>query len=125
MDDAKNPRSKESKLKMAKHVVNYKVKDFVADDEKAAEIEQQVNKEQNKKDQDKEEKEIEESSLAPDDQEAIEQLEDNITKLKESMDAEKKDGNLKVEEFEKDVDENFHVDFIHAMANIRAANYGL
>jgi hypothetical protein len=32
---------------------------------------------------------------------------------------------LKVEEFEKDVDENFHIDFIYAMANIRASNYGL
>ncbi len=32
---------------------------------------------------------------------------------------------LKVEEFEKDNDENFHIDFIHAMANIRAANYKL
>ena len=32
---------------------------------------------------------------------------------------------LKVEEFEKDVDKNFHVDFIYSMANIRAQNYGL
>ena len=30
-----------------------------------------------------------------------------------------------MEEFEKDVDENFHIDFIHAMANVRASNYGL
>ena len=27
---------------------------------------------------------------------------------------------LQVEEFEKDNDENFHIDFIHAMANVRA-----
>ncbi len=32
---------------------------------------------------------------------------------------------LAVEEFEKDNDENFHIDFIHAMANVRAANYKL
>jgi hypothetical protein len=32
---------------------------------------------------------------------------------------------MEVEEFEKDNDENFHIDFIYAMANIRAANYGL
>ena len=32
---------------------------------------------------------------------------------------------LKVEEFEKDEDDNFHVDFIYALANIRAQNYGL
>ena len=28
-------------------------------------------------------------------------------------------------EFEKDEDENCHIDFIHALANIRAANYKL
>jgi|LauGreDrversion4_2_1035121.scaffolds.fasta_scaffold621831_2 hypothetical protein len=32
---------------------------------------------------------------------------------------------LTVEEFEKDNDENFHVDFIHAFANVRAENYKL
>ena len=32
---------------------------------------------------------------------------------------------LTVEEFEKDNDENFHIDFIHALANVRAANYKL
>jgi hypothetical protein len=32
---------------------------------------------------------------------------------------------LEVEEFEKDNDENFHIDFIHAVANVRAENYKL
>ena len=32
---------------------------------------------------------------------------------------------LAVQEFEKDDDSNFHVDFIHASANARAANYSL
>lgn len=32
---------------------------------------------------------------------------------------------LGVEEFEKDYDDNFHVDFIHSLANIRAQNYRL
>ena len=32
---------------------------------------------------------------------------------------------LQVEEFEKDNDQNFHVDFIHAAANVRALNYSL
>lgn len=34
-------------------------------------------------------------------------------------------GLLKVEEFEKDDDKNFHVDFIYACANVRAKNYSL
>jgi len=32
---------------------------------------------------------------------------------------------LGVEEFEKDEDSNFHVDFIYAAANVRALNYSL
>jgi hypothetical protein len=32
---------------------------------------------------------------------------------------------MQVEEFEKDNDDNFHVDFIHALANVRASNYKL
>jgi len=32
---------------------------------------------------------------------------------------------MQVQEFEKDVDSNYHVDFIYAMANIRATNYNL
>jgi hypothetical protein len=32
---------------------------------------------------------------------------------------------MRVEEFEKDEDDNFHIDFISSMANIRAMNYKL
>ena len=32
---------------------------------------------------------------------------------------------IKREDFEKDDDSNFHIDFIYAMANCRALNYGL
>jgi len=55
----------------------------------------------------------------------IEHLSLKFTKTKDSFNASKKDCELKVEEFEKDEDENFHIDFIHSMANIRANNYGL
>ena len=48
-----------------------------------------------------------------------------MAKLKEFVKSSKKTNELKIQEFEKDIDSNFHVDFIHAMANIRAANYGL
>ena len=34
-------------------------------------------------------------------------------------------GFLKPEEFEKDDDQNGHIDFIHAFGNLRAANYKL
>lgn len=32
---------------------------------------------------------------------------------------------INVQEFEKDNDQNFHVDFLHSMANCRALNYKL
>jgi len=32
---------------------------------------------------------------------------------------------LKIQEFEKDEDQNFHVDFIWALSNLRARNYKL
>jgi ubiquitin-activating enzyme E1 len=34
-----------------------------------------------------------------------------------------KPDHVEAAEFEKDVDENFHIDFIHACANLRARNY--
>ena len=111
---------------MARHVAKTKVKEFVPNDAKAAEIERQAAKAAGEADADEPEEDAPGSSLAPDNAEAVEELKVNLNKLKEDRAAEKKEGGqLKVEEFEKDVDENFHVDFIHAMANIRAANYGL
>lgn len=32
---------------------------------------------------------------------------------------------MKIEEFEKDNDSNYHIDFINAISNIRAENYKL
>lgn len=29
------------------------------------------------------------------------------------------------QQFEKDIDENFHVDYIYSMSNLRASNYNL
>jgi len=46
------PRSKESKFEMAKQASAISVPEFVANDQKALEIESQVDKEQSAKDQD-------------------------------------------------------------------------
>lgn len=55
----------------------------------------------------------------------VEQLKTDFQTLIAPLRQAEKTVGLKVEEFEKDVDSNFHVDFIHAMANIRASNYKL
>jgi len=125
LDDTKNPRSRDSRLKMALHVADMKVKKFVPNEEKTKAMQEQVEKEKDKdKDAAKEEGKNEGSSLQ-DDKEEIQQLQKNIEKIKESGRYKDEAGELNIEEFEKDVDENFHIDFIHSMANIRAANYGL
>ena len=46
-------------------------------------------------------------------------LKDLITENKEIL------SGLIIEEFEKDDDKNFHIDFITAAANLRASNYKL
>ena len=66
LDSTVNPRSKESKLKMALHVASMEVKDFVPDDQKAAEIQKSVNKESNKNAQEDEAEEEQGSSLIDD-----------------------------------------------------------
>ena len=105
---------------MAKQAATYKVKDFVPNDQKAQEIEQQVSKQNKKEEEDT--KEPEESSLiAVEDQKKNKEIREKAEAIISSKD--KKE--LKVEEFEKDEDENFHIDFIYSMANIRAKNYAL
>lgn len=112
--------------------------DFVPNAEKARAIQSQVEKEA-KKESNEEEKD-ENSGAAPEQEESKQgadvpqmidttqpggskkkQIEDEFSALVQSADI----GELLVQEFEKDDDQNFHVDFIHACANVRAANYSL
>jgi hypothetical protein len=46
LDEAKDPRSKQSKYNMAKFVVNMEVKAFISNDQKAQSIQMEVNKQQ-------------------------------------------------------------------------------
>lgn len=80
---------------------------------------------------------VEESSLVPEvvneDLKDMEQLQKDVQEVKERLlgktaqpgEQPKADAKLKVEEFEKDEDENFQIDLIYSMANIRASNYSL
>jgi ubiquitin-activating enzyme E1 len=52
-----------------------------------------------------------------------EEIEEIIDELQEKDDKDEDD--VSPEEFEKDDDTNFHIDFIHAAANLRARNYKL
>lgn len=100
------------------------MKKFVPNDQKTKEIEEAVAKKDKEKDQEEIENDPEPSSLAEPPQDKLKELKEQIIEIRKK----KSEGGfkaLKVEEFEKDVDENYHIDFIYAMANIRASNYGL
>lgn len=58
----------------------------------------------------------------------IQEDESNITALMEELklvNTSAITGTVKAEEFEKDDDKNFHIDFIAAVANLRARNYSI
>lgn len=119
---------------MAEFAQTVEVKPFVPDNSKAEEMKKQLETE------DKEEANVDEEDQQELDDEELEKMIDTtpmLLKKKSSIGADTletffanavhKDSVplLKVEEFEKDDDSNFHIDFIHAGGNARALNYGL
>jgi len=119
------PRSAEAKAAIAKLASEIEVPDFVPSDAKATEIASQVEKE--KAGKEAAEPEEEQSSLVmetgnPDE---IDTLKKSFADIIVPLRADKDLKPMSVEEFEKDNDENYHVDFVHAMANVRAQNYKL
>ena len=123
-----SPRSEAAKKEMARIASQVRVGDFTPDDTKAEEI---------KKQQETEETE-EITELNDEANESAEELmEPVLLKKKSSISAEMlesvfaktvQDAHVplfSVEEFEKDDDENFHIDLIHAAGNARAMCYGL
>lgn len=58
-----------------------------------------------------------------DESKEIQDLKEAVNLIKINLKSNINKNNLNVEEFEKDNDSNFHIDFIYSMANIRASNY--
>lgn len=77
LDDDRNPRSKESRQRMAEVAATFEVKAFVPDDEKAKQIELEVSKAAGGAEPEEQEK-AEGSSLAQDDQKEIEEIQTKI-----------------------------------------------
>lgn len=128
-----NPRSDDAALDWGQLslLFDQDMPEFIPDDSKAQEIAHEVEKENKNKEEIKEEEEVIETGL---DQSMLLLLEYNdvIVPRRQTFqmllgetgdDQEKKDEilsitNLTPQAFEKDVDENFHVDFIYTMANL-------
>ncbi|CAD8118277.1 unnamed protein product [Paramecium sonneborni] len=88
-------------------------KEWIPNDSKKKEIEEQVLKLENK--QQKQQDEEQENNIFDDTSKLLAQLQDLRTVgIK-----------LYSQEFEKDCDMNGHIDFIHSLGNLRALNYGL
>ena len=91
---------------------------FKPSDEKAREISKDIEKQNNKK---TEEMVPEEETTATHKDESFEDLKKIFAEIGKQLKSEE----VKPEEFEKDNDQNRHIDIIHAMSNLRACNYKL
>jgi len=126
----KTPRTEDFRKEVGEMATSFKIPDFVPNDAKALEIQQSVNKadkgtEEEKKEGDEEEKK-EEDEVDPND---VKKLKDEFLDLFKSLKIDPKkpfdEYLIHAEEFEKDNDANFHIDFMYSMGNCRASNYGL
>ena len=104
------PRSAEAKKDMYEKSWDFVVPEFKADKEKAKAISEEVAKEESKEKEEEKEEEVPQENVS-----------EIVEKLKEHLSSQA----LTVEEFEKDEDSNFHIDFIASAAFCRAKNYGL
>ena len=128
---------------MAAFCGTFEQKPFVPSEEKAKAIAAEVDKTNDQKEKgDKDQDEVKDGKDGKGDEDTADDEKDNAqlkAQVKDAMfrliankattqiDSKGTVSNseLKVEEFEKDEDENCHVDLIYSMANIRAANYSL
>ena len=112
-----------TKLGMSKQAGELKIAEFIPSDKKAKSISKQV-VEAEKEEEKEEEKTLEETEEEKVDPNDIEQQMKEWKSVVQSID--KSSTNIvKAEEFEKDNDQNFHIDLIHSMTNLRANNYKL
>lgn len=125
------PRSDDFKKEVGLIASKFKVDEFVPDESAAKEIQASVDKDAKKKDADKEEAK-EEDQIAEDLSIVDDpiKLREQFTEIYNSLpkpDKEKsfEDILIKAEEFEKDDDANFHIDFMSSMGNCRAVSYKL
>jgi ubiquitin-activating enzyme E1 len=130
----KVPRDQDSIKKMANIANEFsdEVPEFKLDKSKIEAIKAEVddNEEEKKNDDTKDTKEEDEEETIDTGDDIEEILEYAIKPLRNAIKASTKEEEIKTivctpQEFEKDNDANFHIDFIYALANCRAENYTL
>ena len=115
-----NPRDLKSKKDMISKTKNFSVEDFVPDDSKAKELENEIEekKEENGENEEKEINIIIEKEEDLYDKELTKLISDNKNEFNKMKP-------LTSVEFEKDDDSNFQIDIIYAMSALRCKNYKL
>jgi hypothetical protein len=124
------PRSDAFRKQLAEQAFKITVPDFKADEAAAKEIQADVDKNAGNKEEKKEEEKKEEEAEPEVSTDEVEELKKKFAAIfeaigKKDKDAKYEDLVCKSEEFEKDEDSNFHIDFMSAMGNCRASNYKL
>lgn len=124
------PRTDEFRKQLAEQAAKVEVPAFKADEAAAKEIQANVDKgdeKEEKKDEEKKEAEEAEPEVSVDE---VAELKKKFVEIYEQVGKKEKDKKyedtvIAGEEFEKDEDSNFHIDFMAAMGNCRAQNYKL
>ena len=116
----KNPRTPQTQSQLSKLASLIKPKEYKISDKKAQELKDQNNKAANNEENNNHNQNMD-IELKSRSQMLSELL--SVLQVKDNQDLKK----FKVfpQEFEKDEDDNFHIDFLYAMTNCRAANYKL
>lgn len=131
----KLPRTDAFRLECGVKANAIKVAEFVANDDKAASIQAEVDKNSKSKEKPAEEEQID-TKNEPEEKENEGQEEDKVDQWKTFFEKTFKEMALtkekpieeyicKAEVFEKDNDANYHIDLIYSMANCRSACYAL
>ena len=125
---SKTPRTEEFRKQCGIKAAAFKQAEFVPNDDKAKSIAKQIADADKDKSEENKQEEEEESEPQVDQNDLQKQKDDFIAILK-NLPIDKKlqfgDYLVKSEEFEKDDDKNFHIDFMASMGNCRAASYQL
>lgn len=125
---SKEPRSDDFRKECAEQANTYKPAAFVANDAKAKEIQDQVDK-AGKKEEEEEKKEQPQQENKPEEADEVEKQLQELAKILPTLKYDKKkpveEVLIKKEDFEKDDDKNYHIDLIYSMANCRSSNYKL
>lgn len=132
---SEQPRSEQFRKECGEFASQFTPAPFSANEEKAKAIQQSVSKEDEKKEAEEEEKKADPEEDKAEDMDEIEKLKQEFFTIYDKLSADNpknisdtewiEKNLMKSDEFEKDDDQNWHIDFMYSMGNCRASCYKL